>query len=118
MPSYTARASKALSKSYKASDIYRNHTATQSMDSTRSLSDKNNIAPHKNAILVNETVIVESRGVGSSDDEGVREWGKSGQFGVPLSEIGKRREVSPSQRDAITRIEEDERFGVKGEDMV
>ena len=88
------------------------------MDSTRSLSDKKDTVPNKNSILVSETVTVESREVGSVDEERECEWGAKSQMGVPLSEIGKPREVSPEERDAITHVEVDERFGVKGEDMV
>ena len=122
-PTVGSRASKVLSNANKAFDAYRNHTATGSTDSTRGLDQKGPEAlSNKNSILVSETIRIESREVrsgseGNSEDE--REWGRAGGVqGVPLSEIGKPREISPTHGEERTVVGEDERRVVRGEDMV
>ena len=72
---------------------------------------------------MSETICIESREVRSGSEDGSedeREWGGAGGGrgrgqGVPLSEIGKPRQV---RTDEITVVREDERQGVSGEDMV
>ncbi|KAL8827510.1 MAG: hypothetical protein Q9191_003139 [Dirinaria sp. TL-2023a] len=122
-PTVGSRASKVFSNANKALDVYRNHTATQSTDSTQGLDQTGAEAlSNKNSILVSETICVESREVrggseDSSDDE--REWGRAGGVqGVPLSEIGKPMETNSTHGDERTVIGEDERQVVRGEDMV
>lgn len=120
VPTIGSQASKALSNANKAFDPYRNHTATGSTDSTQGL---DTLRSNKNSILVSETICIESREVRSGSEDGSedeREWGGAGGGrgrgqGVPLSEIGKPRQV---RTDEITVVREDERQGVSGEDMV
>ncbi len=114
VPSLQTRASRALSKSNKAFDVYRNHTATGDSGSERSSGDKREILD-KNAIHVRDTVNIESREVGVEDDR-QHEWGARDYTGVPLREIRKPGE-GPSL-DGITAAPVDERFGVRGESMV
>lgn len=75
----------------------------------------------KNQILVEESVVVESREVGSEGEE----WGRDSRdrdVGMALGEIRRSRDrisgEGEGSRDAITSAPVDERFGVKGEDLV
>ena len=120
-PTIGSHASKALSNANKAFDLYRTHTATHSTESTRILDKQTaETSSNKNSILVCESICVESREVRSPSDDLAdeeREWGMvRGRQGVPLSEIGRPRELSP--KDIIKKVREEEERAVQGENMV
>ena len=92
---------------------------TGSMDSLRELSDRGEgMKANKNQILVKEEVCVDSREVRDEDDDRrEREW-RGGHVRRRLSQDVGPKIVEEREGDAITVMDVDERFGVRGEDMV